>query len=67
MNKMIKTLLIVAGFALLVYGGYELVTPETSIDIGIAEFKSQNNTNAYISIGIGIVSLVAGFFVSKKQ
>ncbi len=66
MNKTIKTILIVAGLALLIYGGYELVTPEASIDIGIAEFKSQNNNNAYISIGIGIVALVASFLVDKK-
>lgn len=66
MNKTIKTILIVAGLALLIYGGYELVTPEASIDIGIAEFESQNNTNAYISIGIGIVALVASFLVDKK-
>ncbi|TYP99313.1 hypothetical protein C7447_102635 [Tenacibaculum adriaticum] len=66
MNKTIKTILIVAGLALLIYGGYELVTPEASVDIGIAEFESQNNDNAYISIGIGLVALVAGFIVSKK-
>jgi TRAP-type C4-dicarboxylate transport system permease small subunit len=66
MNTTIKTILIVAGLALLIYGGYELVTPEASVDLGIAEFESQNNTNAYISIGIGIVALIASFVVKKK-
>ncbi|KGL63416.1 hypothetical protein [Polaribacter sp. Hel1_85] len=66
MNKTIKTILIIAGLALLIYGGYELITPEASLDIGIAEFESQNNDNAYISIGIGIVALIASFLVSKK-
>jgi hypothetical protein len=66
MNKTIKIILIVAGLALLIYGGYELVTPEASLDIGIAEFESQNNDNAYISIGIGVAVLVASFFVGKK-
>lgn len=66
MNKTIKTILIVAGLALLIYGGYELVTPEASIDLGVAEIESQNNNNAYITMCIGIVALVAGFIVSKK-
>lgn len=66
MNKTIKTILIITGLALLIYGGYELITPEASLDIGIAEFESQNNDNAYISIGIGIVALIASFLVSKK-
>jgi hypothetical protein len=66
MNRTIKGILITAGLVLLIYGGYELVTPEASIDIGIAEFESQNNENAYISIGIGIVALIGGFFVKKK-
>ncbi|WP_111707706.1 hypothetical protein [Lutibacter citreus] len=66
MNKTIKIILIVAGLALLIYGGYELVTPEASVDIGIAEFETQNNKNAYISIGIGLVALVASFIVNKK-
>jgi hypothetical protein len=66
MNTTIKTILIIAGLALLIYGGYELVTPEASIDIGIAEFESQDNENAYISIGLGIVALVASFLIKKR-
>jgi len=66
MNTLTKTILILAGLGLLIYGGIELVSPEASLDIGIAEFESQNNTNAYISIGIGIVALLAGFFVKKS-
>ncbi|MEO9571895.1 MAG: hypothetical protein ABJH82_06815 [Polaribacter sp.] len=65
MNKTIKTILIVAGFALLIYGGYELVTPEASVDIGIAEFETQSNNNAYISIGIGLITLIASFLMKK--
>ncbi|MCG1037684.1 hypothetical protein [Polaribacter sargassicola] len=66
MNTLTKTILILAGLGLLIYGGIELVSPEASLDIGIAEFESQNNTNAYISIGIGIAALLAGFFVKKN-
>jgi hypothetical protein len=66
MNKTIKMILIIAGIGMLAYGGYELVTPEASVDIGIAEFESQNNDNAYMSIGIGIVALLVGLFTQKK-
>jgi len=66
MNIFIKAILIIAGLGLLIYGGNELVSPEASIDIGIAEFETQNNTNAYISIGIGIIALLAGVFIKKK-
>ncbi|MDY0779523.1 hypothetical protein [Tenacibaculum sp. IB213877] len=66
MNQTIKLILIIAGIALLAYGGYELVTPEASVDLGIAEFESQNNDNAYISLGLGVVVLLAGLFTPKK-
>ncbi|WP_405604711.1 hypothetical protein [Polaribacter sp. Asnod1-A03] len=66
MNTLIKTILIIAGIGLLIYGGYELINPEASLDIGIAEFESQDNTNAYITLGIGIVTLLAGVFVKKS-
>ena len=66
MNKMIQTILIVAGIALLIYGGYELFTPEASVDIGIAKFESHNNNNAYISMGFGIAALAIGLIAKKK-
>lgn len=67
MNNTIKIILIIVGLALIIYGGYELVTPEASVDLGIVEFESQNNNNAYISIGIGVVILIASFIVGKKK
>lgn len=60
MNSLIKTILIIVGVALLGYGGYLLVTPEASIDIGIAEASAQDNDNAYITIGLGLVALLIG-------
>ena len=66
MNKAVKTILIVAGIILLAYGAYEMISPEASLDIGVAEFEAQSNDNAYITMGIGIVSLLAGVFIGKK-
>lgn len=61
MNKSIKTILMIAGVIFLIYGGYELITPEASLNLGIAEIEKQNNNNAYITIGIGVVTLLTAF------
>ncbi|MDO6600191.1 hypothetical protein [Tenacibaculum sp. 1_MG-2023] len=67
MNKTIKTILIVVAIAILVYGGYQLITPEASVDIGIAEFESQNNKSAYTTIGVGVVILLATLLLGKNK
>lgn len=66
MNKIIKTLLIIAGIILIGYGIYKIISPEATVDIGIAEFNSQNNNNAYITLGIGIATLMVSFFIKKQ-
>ncbi|APG64725.1 hypothetical protein LPB136_04830 [Tenacibaculum todarodis] len=66
MNKTIKTILIVVGILLVAYGAYEIIVPEASLDIGIAEFEAQDNNSAYITLGAGIVTLLIGLFVNKK-
>lgn len=66
MNKTIKLILIIAGIALTAYGVYQIIAPEASVDIGIAEFEKQNNKSGYITTGVGIVTLLIGFFVGKK-
>ncbi|MEZ4802196.1 MAG: hypothetical protein R2797_13760 [Gelidibacter sp.] len=66
MNKTIKTILLVVGVILVVYGIYKLITPEASVDIGVAEFEAQDNNDAYITIGLGLAALVLGFLGRKK-
>ncbi|MCB0446797.1 MAG: hypothetical protein KDD03_04680 [Gelidibacter sp.] len=66
MNKAVKTILLVVGIVLLVYGIYKLITPEASVDIGIAEFEAQDNKDAYITIGLGLVAVVLSFLGGKK-
>jgi len=66
MNKAIKTILMVVGVVLLVYGIYTLIVPETSVGIGDLKIEAQDNTNAYITIVLGLVSLVLGYLGGKK-
>ncbi len=66
MNKSIKTILLVAGIALLGYGIYTLIAPEAKFDIGILKVEAQDNNNAYITIGLGLLALGIGFFAGKR-
>ncbi|MFD0991858.1 hypothetical protein [Tenacibaculum geojense] len=65
MNKTIKIILMIAGVGLLLYGGYIMMNPETEVSLGSLEIASQDNTNAYITIGLGIVALLAGALPKK--
>lgn len=66
MNRTVKSVLLVAGIALLGYGIYTLIAPEASVSIGSFSVSAQDNTNAYITIGLGIAALAASFLGSKK-
>lgn len=66
MNKTIKTILLIAGIGLLAYGIYLLVIPEASLDLGFVNVETQDNKNAYITIGLGLASLFAGLITGKK-
>ncbi|MHB1106905.1 MAG: hypothetical protein ACYCZ2_11130 [Lutibacter sp.] len=67
MNKTVKTVLMVAGIVLLAYGIYTMVRPEAAISVGPLNVEAQDNTNSYITIGLGIVALVASFLGGKKS
>ena len=58
MNKNIKFILLVTGIGLFVYGIYLLIMPETSLDLGIVNIETQDNKNAYITIGLGLASII---------
>ncbi|KAB8154022.1 LPXTG cell wall anchor domain-containing protein [Kordia sp. TARA_039_SRF] len=66
MNKSIKMVLLIAGIALIAYGIYMVISPETSVDLAVAEIEGQDNTNAFITIGLGIVALLGGLLGGKK-
>lgn len=67
MNKSIKLVLLIAGIVLLTYGIYTMVIPETQVSIGDVDLiEAQDNTNAYITIGLGIVAVVLSLVKGKK-
>ncbi|RAJ14601.1 hypothetical protein [Olleya aquimaris] len=67
MNKTIKMVLMVAGIALLIYGIYTMVAPEAAISVGPLNMEAQDNTNSYITIGLGVVALIVAFLGGKKS
>ena len=53
---------------LLGYGIYTMIIPETQISIGDLDLvEAQNNTDAYITIGLGLVALLISFLGSRKS
>ena len=67
MNKTLKLILVLVGIALLAFGVYRLFVPEASISIGSLDISAQDNTNAYISIGVGLVVLIISFVGDKSK
>ena len=66
MNKTIKTVLLILGVILLVYGIYTMITPETQVSIGKLDLlKVQDNTSSYIVIGVGLVAIVLSLLKGK--
>lgn len=67
MNKSIKTILVVAGVILLGYGIYTLIKPEAQLSIGDLDIvTTQDNTNSYITIALGIVAVAIGLIKGKS-
>jgi uncharacterized membrane protein HdeD (DUF308 family) len=68
MNKTIKTVLLFTGVILLVYGIYTLVIPETQVSIGGLDLVTvQDNTNSYIAIGFGILTVALSLIKEKSS
>ena len=67
MNKSIKTVLLVAGVILLAYGIYTMIQPEAQVSIGDVDLlKTQDNTNSYITIALGIAAVALGLVKGKS-
>jgi hypothetical protein len=67
MNKAVKFFLLIVGIALVIYGVYEVVNPETKVSIGELDLiENQDNTNAYIFIGLGLLAVILSFFKGRK-
>ncbi|MFN0728664.1 hypothetical protein [Polaribacter gochangensis] len=67
MNKSIKTVLLIAGILLIGYGIYTLIQPETQVSIGDLDLvKTQENTDSYITIALGIIAAAVGLLKRRK-
>ncbi|TXD50019.1 hypothetical protein [Polaribacter sp. IC073] len=67
MNKAIKTILLVAGIILLGYGIYTMIQPEAQVSIGDLDLvTTQDNTNSYITIALGIVAIAISLVKGKS-
>ena len=67
MNKSVKTILLVVGIVLLAYGIYTMIAPEASVGIGDMSIEAQDNTNAYITIALGLVAVILSVVAGKKS
>ncbi len=67
MNKSVKSILLIAGIILLGYGIYTLIAPEASISIGDMSLEAQDNTNSYVTIGLGLLALVLSLLGGRKS
>ncbi len=66
MSKSVKLILLIVGLVLVGYGIYTLVAPEASVSVGDISVEAQDNTDAYVTIGLGIVAVALGFLGGRK-
>ena len=67
MNKTVKMILLIVGIVLIGYGIYTMIAPEASVSVGGMSVEAQDNNNAYITIGLGIASVVLSLLGGKKS
>ena len=67
MHKTVQVILLLVGVILIGYGIYTMITPEASVDLGIVETEIQDNSNAYITIGLGLASVILALLGSRKR
>ncbi|MBP0905517.1 hypothetical protein ACFSKN_17055 [Mariniflexile gromovii] len=67
MSKSIKSILMIIGIVMLGYGIYNMIIPETQISIGDLDLvEAQDNTNAFITMGLGLFAILINFLGGKK-
>lgn len=66
MNKSVKTILLVVGIVLVGYGIYTMIAPEASVEVGPLSVEAQDNTDSYITIALGLVSVAISFLAGRK-
>lgn len=66
MDRTVKTVLLIAGIILLIYGICTMIIPKTEISkVSLDLVKIQNNSISYITIGFGIVAIFLSLIKEK--
>lgn len=66
MDRTVKTVLLIAGIILLIYGICTMIIPKTEISkVSLDLVKLQNNSISYITIGFGIVAIFLSLIKEK--
>ena len=68
MQNSFKTVLLIVGVVLVAYGLYSAFAPQTVIDAGPLQVKGKSGltTESLITIGLGVVALLAAVLSKKK-
>ncbi|PSG89471.1 hypothetical protein [Aurantibacter aestuarii] len=67
MNNLVSIVLRVVGLILLGYGIYQVIMPEASVDLGVVKAIAQDNSDAYVTMGLGLLSIGLGYFIGRKK
>ena len=67
--KILSLFLVVVGIALIGFGLYNVVFPQEILDVGLLQVKESTelNTQYLAMIGLGVLALIAGVFLTKKR
>jgi hypothetical protein len=67
MKKPVTIVLQVVGLILLGYGIYQVIVPEASVNIGPIDASVQDNNDAYVTMGLGLLSIGLGYFMGRNK
>ncbi len=67
MKSLAKNILFIIGIGLLVYGTYTFIQPEASVDLLGMSIEEQDNTQSFITIGLGLFLIIIGAVLPKKS
>lgn len=67
--KILSLVLVIVGIVLIVFGFYNAFVPQEVLDIGPLEVNAKDglNNQSLAMIGLGVLALVAGAYLSKKR
>lgn len=67
--KILKTVLLVVGIALIGFGLYSAFVPQEVLDIGPVEISAKDGLNNQTlgMIGLGVLALLAALFVKNRK